>query len=184
MLSGLRGATASMIPDQLRIIDIACGTGALAFELSKNAAQVTAIDASESMITTANQLKEKWGMQHVTFQVADATDLSLFNTNEFDVATISLAIHQFDTPTGMKMLEEMKRISSEILIVDYASPLSANYYKYLTWFIEWMAGGDHFKNFKTYQKFGGIDTYLKQLHLQVIKRTEKGQSIFSLVLCK
>jgi ubiquinone/menaquinone biosynthesis C-methylase UbiE len=184
MLSGLRGATASMIPDQLRIIDIACGTGALAFELSKNAAHVTAIDVSESMIATANQLKEKRGMQHVTFQVADATDLSSFSTNEFDVATISLAIHQFDTPTGLKILEELKRIARRILIVDYTSPLPANNYKSLTWFIEWMAGGDHFRNFKTYHEFGGIDTYLKQLQLQVIKKTYKGKSIFSLVLCK
>ena len=61
MLSGLRTATAGMIPDQLHIIDIACGTGALAFELSKNTAHVTGIDASESMIITANQAKNKLG---------------------------------------------------------------------------------------------------------------------------
>jgi len=184
MLSGLRTATAGMIPDQLHIIDIACGTGALAFELSKNTAHVTAIDASESMIITANQAKNKLGVQNVTFRVANATDLSPFNTNEFDVATISLAIHQFDTQTGLQILEELKRIAREILIVDYASPLPANYYRHLTLFIEWLAGGDHFRNFKTYQEFGGIDTYLEQLELNAINKSIKGKGIFSLVLCK
>ncbi len=184
MLSGLRKATTSMIPDQLRIIDIACGTGALAFALCKKASHVTAIDASESMIRKAEQTKEKLGIQNVTFQVADAKDLSSFRSKEFDVAIISLALHQFDTDTGLKLLKDMKRIAKEILIIDYTSPLPANYYKQLIWFIEWIAGGDHFKNFKAYQKFGGIQTYLGQLSLHRTRETKKGKSIFSLLLCR
>lgn len=184
MLSGLRSATANMIPGQLRIIDIACGTGALAFELGKNASYVVGIDAAESMIETAKHTKNKLGIKNAEFLVADATDLSQFNTHEFDVATISLAIHQFDRHTGLQILTELKRISKKTLIVDYACPLPPNYYKPIIWFIERLAGGAHYKNFKAYQKFGGIHSYLNHLKLDSLKESSKGKSIFSLVLCQ
>jgi len=184
MLSGLRSAAADLIPGQLRIIDIACGTGAMAFELSKNARYVVGIDAAESMIGTAKHTQNKLGIRNTEFIIADAADLNHFNTCEFDVATISLAIHQFDTATGLKILEEMKRIAKEVLIVDYASPLPPNNFKQFIWLIEWIAGGDHYRNFKIYQQFGGISAYLKKLNLQVLKTRSKGKSNFSLVLCK
>lgn len=184
MLSSLHSATARTIPGQLQILDIACGTGALAFELSKSARYVVGIDTSESMVETAHRTKNKLGIQNTEFIVADATDLSQFSTNEFDVATISLALHQFDTTTGLKILQEMKRIAKEVLIVDYASPLPANAYKPFIWMIEWIAGGNHYKNFKIYQQFGGISAYLKKLNLQVLNTKCKGKSNFYLVLCK
>jgi len=183
LLCGLRKAAAKMIPDNLHIIDVACGTGALALELSKKARQVTGIDASESMIKTANNSKDKLGISNIDFKVSDATRLHQFAENEFDIATISLAVHQFDTNTGLQILKEMKRISKKILIIDYTCPLPANYYRHFIWFIEWMAGGSHYKNFKTYQKSGGIEPYLGHLKLTTIKESTKGKSVFFLVLC-
>ena len=57
-----------MIPENLKIIDVACGTGALAFELSKKAQHITGIDASESMVKTANNSKTKFGISNIDFQ--------------------------------------------------------------------------------------------------------------------
>lgn len=184
MLSGLRSATVDMIPGQLCIIDIACGTGALAFELSENAKHVTGIDVSESMIGTANRAKNKLGIRNTEFMVADATNLGQFNTSEFDLATISLAIHQFDTQVGIQILKELKRISKEVLIVDYTYPLPNKVYGNLIYMIERLAGKNHFSHFKSYQQFGGIDSYLNQLKLVSLKESRKGKAIFSLILCK
>ncbi|MEE4259500.1 MAG: methyltransferase domain-containing protein [Bacteroidales bacterium] len=183
LLSGLRKATAEIIPEGKNIIDVACGTGALAFELSKKAHQITAIDASESMVKTAHNTKIKFGYSNIDFKVADATQLSQFENTEFDLATISLAIHQFNTYTGLKILEELKRISKEILIVDYACPLPPNYYRHFIWFIERLAGGAHYENFKIYQGSGGIENYLDKLKINTLKKSTKGKSVFSLVLC-
>ena len=184
LLSGLRKDTAKMIPENLQIIDVACGTGALAFELSKKAQHVTGIDASESMVKTANISKTKFGISNLTFKVANATELHQFKKNEFDIATISLAIHQFDTETGLLIINELNRISKKILIIDYACPLPNNLYRNLIFFIEKLAGREHFKNFKTYQEYGGIQAYLNQHKLASIITSEKGKSIFSMVLCK
>lgn len=184
LLSGLRKAAAKMIPDNLHIIDVACGTGALAFELSRKAHHITAIDTSESMINTANNSKVKLGISNIDFKVADATKLYQFKENEFDIATISLAIHQFDTETGLLILNKLNRISKKILIIDYACPLPDNLYRNLTFFIERLAGREHFKNFKAYQKIGGVQAYLKQHKLASEMASVKGKSIFSLVLCK
>lgn len=183
ILSDLRIATSKLLSEQLNIIDIACGTGALAFELSKKAKSVTGIDNSIGMIKIAQQIQNKLEITNTHFICADAKDLSQFKTKQFDAATISLAIHQFDTQSGLLILKELKRISKEILVIDYNCPLPDNLYKQFTFIIERLAGREHFKHFKAYQKLGGINTYLRQLNLQTTKEKVKGKAIFSLVLC-
>ena len=89
----------------------------------------------------------------------------LLNTNilfaqieddEFDLATISLAIHQFSRTTALAILMELKRISSQILIIDYTSPLPGNLYKPLIQLTERIAGKEHTNNFRAFHKNGGI----------------------------
>jgi ubiquinone/menaquinone biosynthesis C-methylase UbiE len=51
-----------------KILEIGCGTGSLALELSPRAGHVHAIDISAEMIRIANQKKEQQGVSNVTFQ--------------------------------------------------------------------------------------------------------------------
>lgn len=184
LLSGLRDATAQLVPDNLNIVDAACGTGALVLELSMKSNHVIGIDVSESMVQTANKIKIEKSIDNVEFILADITQLNNFNTNHFDLATISMAIHQFDTNKGIQALIELKRVAKEILIIDYSCPLPSGYLKQFIYFIERIAGKEHFKNFKTYQKNGGIHMYLEKLKLTLIAHTSYGGSLFSLVHCK
>lgn len=67
----------------LKIIDVGCGTGRHAIELTKRGYQVTGIDLSESQLKRA---KEKAGAQNlqIDFQKHDARQLPFIN--EFDLA--------------------------------------------------------------------------------------------------
>jgi len=67
----------------LKIIDVGCGTGRHAIELTKRGYRVTGIDLSESQLERA---KEKAGAQNlqIDFQKHDARQLPF--TNEFDLA--------------------------------------------------------------------------------------------------
>lgn len=103
-----------------KIIDIACGTGAQVFELSKIATEIVGVDLSESMIYHAQNSVRKRNIPNAEFFVCDATNLSRFEANSFDVAIMSLALHQFDPHLHSTILGEMIRVGKRIIIVDYA----------------------------------------------------------------
>ena len=67
----------------LKILDVGCGTGRHAIELSKRKYIVTGIDLSETQLTRAREKAESNNLK-IDFQKQDARNLP-FN-NEFDIA--------------------------------------------------------------------------------------------------
>ena len=67
----------------LKILDVGCGTGRHAIELTKRGYNVTGIDLSEAQLRRAREKAEENGLS-IDFQLQDARNLS-FNS-EFDVA--------------------------------------------------------------------------------------------------
>jgi ubiquinone biosynthesis O-methyltransferase len=68
-----------------RVLDVGCGDGAFALELTKRGAIVTGIDASAAMIDGAKD-RAKQRNSDVTFQVAMAEHLP-FPADQFDIVT-------------------------------------------------------------------------------------------------
>jgi len=113
---------AAQIDEGETVIDIACGTGAQVFEMITKAKYAVGIDLSESMMKVAQKEKEKRNWANVDFLIADATKLVRFKQSEFDVATMSLALHQFPPELYSPILTEMKRVAKRLVLVDYAVP--------------------------------------------------------------
>ena len=67
----------------LRILDIGCGTGRHAIELTKRGYNITGIDLSESQLTSAKEKANQLNLQ-IDFRKHDARNLPF--ENEFDVA--------------------------------------------------------------------------------------------------
>lgn len=68
-----------------RILDCACGTGNVSFELAKRGLQVTGVDLSASMIEEAIRKSHDQSTLHVEFVQGDLTDFDLQRT--WDSAT-------------------------------------------------------------------------------------------------
>jgi ubiquinone/menaquinone biosynthesis C-methylase UbiE len=184
LLSSVQDKAIRLIKPDRKIIDIACGTGALVFKLSKKAKHITGIDLSESMIETARKTQKKLNIRNVNFIVKDAKDLNCYKDNEFDISTISMVLHQFPTSVGIAILGEMKRISGEIIIIDYSCPLPDNIYNTIVYIIERLAGKEHYKNFKSFMKYGGIESFIKEVKLDKSYETKTGNNIFTVLKCK
>lgn len=165
-----------------KVIDIACGTGAQLFDIAGIASNVTGVDLSESMIRYANKTSKNKDIANARFFVCDATNLSMFKENVFDVAIMTLALHQFSSDLFSPILNEMKRIADKIIIVDYAVPLPRNYSGIGSRVAEFLAGKEHNRNFKQYYKLGGLDTILPQNDLNIIKSEYFGKGAFQLVV--
>ena len=127
VLKRMRLHVALEIQADQTVVDIACGTGAQVFELAKTASKVIGIDYSDSMIQFAKKTAQNQKLSNVEFQIGDASNLCAVKNNSFDVAIMTMALHQFDPELHTPILDEMKRVANKIIIVDYAVPLPNNY---------------------------------------------------------
>jgi len=185
LLNSSHALAASLVKPGEKVLDVACGNGTLALMIArKNGGDVTGIDLDEVMLKQAEQTRKKAGVTSVRFIQADATDLSNFGNNEFNTAVISMAIHQFNPAEGLKVLTEMKRLAAKIIVVDYAFPMNAGFYGWFARTIEWIAGGEHNRNFKQYMKNGGIESLLSKAGLHSTKRYLHGKGTLLVSFCE
>ncbi len=178
LISGLRDSVAAHVGPADRVIDIACGTGALTMAMAVSASHVTGIDLSEDMIITARRTAERRGITNVTLELHDASDLSCYADNQFDVAVASMAMHQFETGLAVKILAEMGRIAKRVIIADYNCPMRRNLPAAVAWSIEYMAAGDHYRNFGIYMKNGGMPWLSGKAGLTMVTTETRGGGVF------
>jgi ubiquinone/menaquinone biosynthesis C-methylase UbiE len=177
MLSGLRRGVVDRVTPDDRVIDIACGPGTLAIEIAQKAQSVSAIDIEEELINYASQRAGKKGITNISFRALDASDLLCFADNEFDVAVTSMAIHQFEPALAVKILAEMKRIASRVIVADYNCPMSPGVYRSLAYGIERIAGGDHYRNFRNYMRVGGMEYFAGEAGLSIESSEIRGRGV-------
>ena len=103
LVSGLKQIVAEKTANASRVIDIACGTGTLAFAIARSSGHITAIDLDEEMISFAISRAVRKGITNTLFETHDAKDLSVYHDRDFDVAVTSLAVHQFKEELAIKI---------------------------------------------------------------------------------
>jgi len=184
LLSGGRAAVLNELEEGDRVLDIASGTGALAMAASDKASYVLGIDLDGEKIQLARDTAQKRNMQHIEFALMDASNLSSFGKGQFDAAVISMAVHQFEPEVAVKILSEMKRVASKVIILDYSFPLPSTLMRSVVFIIERIAGGDHYRNFRKYISRGGLDHFTGATGL--IKKKPAiaaGRGVFNIVVC-
>jgi demethylmenaquinone methyltransferase/2-methoxy-6-polyprenyl-1,4-benzoquinol methylase len=84
----------------------------------------------------------------------------------------SFALHEKDHFTARQILKEMVRVSSkDLLIVDYELGGKTSFFsKWLIYLIEWIAGREHYRNFKSYINLGGLDGLLNDIKFDTIEK--------------
>lgn len=125
LISGIRDRVVNLsdAENETKVLDVATGTGKQAFAFAERGCDVTGIDLSEDMLRIA---RRKNRYENATFEVSDATAMP-FGDNEFDVATVSLALHEMSSAVREKTVLEMLRVTrpgGTIIAVDYS--LSSN----------------------------------------------------------
>ncbi|MBE0674496.1 MAG: class I SAM-dependent methyltransferase [Bacteroidales bacterium] len=180
MLISLRRGVVERVTSTDRVIDIACGPGTLALAVARRAQSVTAVDIEEDLIGYASQRTDRKGITNVNFRAVDASDLSCFADNEFDVALTSMAIHQFDPALAIKILAEMKRIAVRVIVADYNCPMAPGIYRSLAYGIERFAGGDHYRNFRNFMSVGGMEFFTREAGLSIDSATIRGMGVLKI----
>lgn len=133
------------LPSPTQILDVGCGTGALASVLYELGHQVTGIDASWKMIDIA---RRKTAPQNIVFQLADGTEKLPFQDKSFQVAMASFVAHGLQPEARRKLYGEMERVSSNYIIL-------SDYNQQRNWLVslaEYLEGGDYFEFIQVVEK--------------------------------
>jgi ubiquinone/menaquinone biosynthesis C-methylase UbiE len=89
------------------VLEVATGTGNIAFAIAPKSKTVYACDLSEEMITVANEKLTVSTMDNVEFKVADAYDLD-YESESMDIVIVSNALHVMVHPE--KALSSIQRV--------------------------------------------------------------------------
>lgn len=110
-------------PHNLRILDVATGTGDLALALKRAipAARITGIDLSEKMVDVA-RAKVCRAEVEIELLVGDAQELS-FAVGSFDVVTAAFGVRNFeDLERGLRAMYDVLAVGGRVYILEFSNP--------------------------------------------------------------
>jgi len=83
----------------LRVLDLACGNGYLSRRYARAGAKVAGVDASAPIIERARAYEEKEPLG-ITYHVADAARLPMFDDDGFDLVASNMALMDMENAEG------------------------------------------------------------------------------------
>jgi len=111
-------AIEKLLPSNLVLADIGCGTGALTLELARVAKHVMGVDLSSGMIRNAKQLARERGIQNIDFRLGDIEKLPLAHES-VDASFCVMVLHFLDDPErAVAELCRITRPSGSVILVD------------------------------------------------------------------
>ena len=180
-----RKIISSLIEKNSKIIDIGCGTGSLAFHLSEKGSNILGIELSKRMVEYANSAKEGKNIPNVKFIYGNAEKVSELTNERFDYAIFSLSLHEMKSETRHKILEEIKKVSDKIIVYDYLVRQSFSIQGASNSIIEFLAGREHYRNYKSFLEENGVYGILEKNGFKIEKTIiDKGHYVCVKAKCK
>ena len=167
------------IPNNDKVIDVACGTGDLSIEINKKInKKIIGIDFCYEMLKIAKKKTKE-----LTFVNGDATNLPL-KDNSFDILTIAFGIRNI--PERKKALKEFYRVlkkKGNLIILEFSIPDNFLFRFYFEKVLPFLGGIFSKKEAYKYlpdsvKKFPSVSNFIKEINEIGFSRIE----IFSLSL--
>ncbi len=91
------------------------------------------------------------------------------NYRHYDYAVLSYVIHEINEPERVDVLKLLSGIADKIIVIDYLVPRPNGFINIINGIVEFVAGIEHYKNFKSYVSNNGIRGLAEQSGLKIIK---------------
>ncbi len=175
------GEIKNLIQPNSSVLDVGCGTGRFSFSAADKVSKVVGIDLSSKNITTANQTLNKNPNDKISFLHTTLSDL-ISKQQHFDYAVMTYVIHEVNPEERIPLLKEMMNLADKMIIGDYLVPISKSFWSVLNEVVEFLAGREHYSNFKDFVKIGGLQSLTKQAELKIISEIKNKPSTSQIVL--
>lgn len=174
------GEIKSLIQPNSSVLDVGCGTGRFSFSVADKVSKVVGVDLSSKNITTANQTHQKNPNNKISFLHTTLSNLVSQN-HHFDYAVMTYVIHEINPEERIPLLKEMIILADKIIIGDYLVPISKSFWSVLNEAVEFLAGKEHYTNFKDFVKIGGLQSLTNQAELKIISEIKNKPSTSQII---
>lgn len=164
----LFGQIIKLIEPNSEVIDVGCGTGRFSFSVSDKCKSVLGIDLSKRNIERANHTLSKNYNDKIIFQHKSINEIISERKEHYDYAIMTYVIHEVDENERVKLLHDISLIADNIIIGDYLIPRSNGFWSLLNEVVEFIAGSNHYKNYKNYKASGGINYLVNKSGLNIL----------------
>lgn len=171
----------NMIDKDSAVIDVGCGTGRLEFQLADKCETATGIDLSSKNIKMANKNLDSKKLRNVSFIHTGIEELAASNNAKYDYAVMTFVIHEIAQEQRLNVLASMKKIADTIIIGDYLVPRKNNFSTKFSIAVEYFAGRDHYANYKSFVKQGGLNFLTEKAGLKTLKEIKGKPEIAQIV---
>ena len=159
----------NLIQPNSGIIDIGCGTGRLEFTLADKCKSVLGIDLSKKNIDRANLKLLDHPNDKISFKHNNLSEIIKEGQTHFDYAVMTYVIHEVNEEERINLLTGISKVADKIIIGDYLVPRPKGFGSFLSEVIEFIAGTEHYRNFKSYVAKGGIHYLADKAGLKVVE---------------
>jgi SAM-dependent methyltransferase len=97
------------VGEGLKVLDLGCGDGTTAVPAAQRGADVLGVDIAANLVAAGNARAQELGLDNLTFQEGDATDLSELDDESFDLV-VSIFGAMF-APNPFDVAKEMVRVT-------------------------------------------------------------------------
>ena len=176
-LAPIRKKTAALLAaitepgDEMRLLEVACGTGSQARRLARPGRRLVALDRSVAMLSRAGE--KRAGPDGAFHPVAGDGAALPFAADQFDAVVVQLALHEMPGPVRAAVMTEMIRVArggAAILAADFVPTAGVTASNLLLTAVEFAAGRSHFRNGRLFLKEGGIEALLAGFGLKIMER--------------
>jgi ubiquinone/menaquinone biosynthesis C-methylase UbiE len=149
------------------VLDVGCGTGSFVAAFLEAGASASGLDLSDAMLAIARER-----IPNGEFHTGDATAMP-FDDGTFDLTCASLFLHELEPDIRDGVLREMARITApggRLLVIDYrigSLRVKGWVSRTVSTVAERFAGRDHYRNWRTFMKEGGIPAAVERSGMSI-----------------
>ena len=152
-----------------RVLDVGSGTGTLPRMLRKEGIQAVGLDPSSGMIRVSRRIS-----QGSSTLVRGRGECLPFSSGSFHGVVFSMVFHENPPSRRREILEDAMRVLDPLgtlIILDYHEPStpSGKAARMFEYWVEWVAGGEHFRNYRQFMKAGALPGFLAHIPLERIR---------------
>jgi len=177
------GEIKKLIMQNSSVLDVGCGTGRFSFSIAEKVSKIVGIDLSNKNITTAKQTLLKNPNNKISFLHTTLSDLILQHQH-YDYAVMTYVIHEVNPEDRIGLIKEMINLADNIIIGDYLVPVKSGFWSGLNEVVEYLAGKEHYNNYKDFIKHGGLKTLFNDSGLKITTSISNKPATSEIVLAK